>query len=160
MGMIQTPYGYTTVSRIEPLMPAQAYKTYGMSMPIRTHWRPATCEEIGCQAFSNGWVSTFDLGTELGAKQYAYCRNDKSRSFTAQRAGTTVIKLVYGPGNKCFQAGDHKLPLDRPGRFYVAEGDFRGNPRNIPVRVHRRAEDWVEDFSEHQDRLSTEIQRG
>lgn len=156
-GMIQTPFGHTTVQRIEPLMPASAYKTYGMSMPLRTHWRAATCEEVGCQAFSSGWVSTFDLGTELGAKQYAYCRQDKTRSFSAQRAGTTLIKLVYGPGNRCFQAGDHRLPLERPGRFYVADGDFRAK---TVARVHASAENWVEDFSEHQDRINTEIQRG
>jgi hypothetical protein len=159
-GMIQTPYGHTTVSRIEPLMPPEAYKTYGIARPVRTHWRPATCEEAGCAAFSNGWVSTFDLATELGRKQYDYCSHDKTRSFTEQRDGTTLVRLTYGPGNKCFQHGDHKVPLERPARFYVAEGDFRGNPRGIPVRVHRRAEDWCEDFAEHQDAINTAIERG
>lgn len=159
-GMIQTPFGHTTVSRVEPLMAPEAYKTYGMSMPLRTHWRPATCEEVGCAAYRSGWVSTFDLSTELGQKQYAYCKDDRSRSFSMQQASMTLVKLVYKPGNKCFQASDHKLPLGRPGRFYVAEGDFRGNPRNIPVRVHRSADNWVEDFSEHQDKIATAIQKG
>jgi len=158
--MIETPYGHTRVSRVAPLQPAHAYKTYGVAMPLRTHWRPATCEEVGCEAWEKGWVSTFDLGTELGRKQYDYCRDDRTRSFSVQRPGLTLIKFVYKPGNRCFRSGDHRLPLGRPARFFVAEGDFRGNPRGIPVRVHRSGSDWAEDFAEHQDQLVTAIGRG
>ena len=145
---------------IMPLMDADAYKTYGMSMPLTTHWRKATCEEIECEAQRNGWVSTFDLSTELGRKQFAYCQADKSRSYSMQRPSADLVKLVYKPGNECFRRSDHRLPLERPARFVVAGGDWRGNPRRTPARVHVRAEDWVEDFSEHQDALASAIERG
>lgn len=158
--MVSVPFGHARVNRLVPAMGAEAYKTYAMSMPLATHWRPATCDEIDCAAWTNGWVSTFDLGTDLGQQQYAYCKADGSRSFTEQRASLTLVKLVYAPGNRCFQAADHRAPLGRPPRFLVAEGDWRGNPRGIPARVHTRALDWVEDFSEHQDRLATAIQEG
>lgn len=159
-GLIQVPYGHTQVSRLAPAMPAHAYKTYGVSMPVRTHWRQATCEEAGCEAYRHGWVSTFDLSTDLGQAQYEHCKNDRERSFSMQRASLTLAKFIYPPGNRCFRSGDHRVPLERPARFYVAGGDFRGNPRRVPVRVHSRAEDWVEDFSAHQDRIATAIQRG
>lgn len=158
--MIQVPYGNATVNRIEPAMGAENYKTYGMSMPLQTHWRPATCEEISCEHYRSGWVSTFDLGTDLGQQQYEFCKHDRTRSFTEQRPAMTLVKLVYAAGNTCFQRDDHKLPLERPARFYVAGGDFRGNPRGVPVRVHHSAADWCEDFAGHQDQLKTAIGRG
>lgn len=156
--MTSVPFGRTFVQRIVPLMPPQAYKTYGMSMPLASHWRPATCEEFECEAYRNGWVSTFDLSTDLGEKQYDYCTHDKTRSYSEQRVTLTLVKLVYKPGNRCFRAGDHKLPLERPAVFTVTGGDWRAYLSG--PRVHARAEDWVEDFSEHQDRLATVIQRG
>ena len=129
-------------------------------MPLRTHWRPASCEEAGCVQYRHGWVSTFDLSTDLGMKQYDYCRQDKTRSWSMQRASLTLVKFVYPPGQPCFRKTEHRVPLERPGRFYVAGGDFRGNPRGVPARAHRNANDWCEDFAEHQDRIATAIQKG
>jgi len=158
--MIQVPFGTALVSRIEPGMPAAAYKTYGWSMPLRTHWRKATCEETGCDHYASGWVSTFDLGTDLGQRQYHYCTHDRTRRFTEQRVSLTLVKLIYAPGSTCFRRDEHRIPLARPGRFYVSGGDFRGNPRGIPARVHHSAADWCEDFAEHQDKLAAAIERG
>lgn len=158
MTMVSVPFGHTRVSRILPAMPVQAYKTYGMSMPLPTHWRPATCEEVDCEAYRYGWVSTFDLSTDLGQKQYDYCRQDKTRSCSMQRASLTLVKFVYPPGNRCFRAGDHRLPMERPAVFTVRGGDWRGVTTS--ARVHKRAEDWIEDFAEHQDRLATQLERG
>ena len=159
-GMVQVPYGHTMVSRIAPAMPAAHYKTYGMAMPLRTHWRPATCDEYGCEAYQHGWVSTFDLSTDLGKGQYEYCKADRTRSFHMQRVDLTLVKFIYKPGNRCFRASDHRVPLGRPPRFVVAGGDWRGNPRGTPVQVHRSAEDWVDDFSNHQDKIAAAIGRG
>jgi hypothetical protein len=152
--------GAVKLNRIPPAGPADAYKTYGWSMPVSTHWRAATCEEVGCEAYRYGWVSSFDLSTDLGQRQFEHCKADKTRSFSIQRPAPTLVKFVYTPGNRCFQAADHRLPLGRPARFYVAGGDYRGNPRGDRTVVHSRAEDWAEDFAEHQDRLATAIERG
>lgn len=156
--MVRVPFGHTSVQRLLPAMPVQAYKTYGMSMPLSTHWRAATCEEVGCEAYRKGWVSTFDLSTDLGTKQYEHCKADKSRSWSMQRATLTLVKFVYKPGNRCFRSGDHRMPLERPALFTVRGGDWRA--ATTSVRTHVRAEDWVEDFSIHQDRLATAIERG
>jgi hypothetical protein len=159
-GMIEVPFGQTVVRRIEPLGPPQAYKTYGMSFPRKTHWRPATCEEALCLAFLNGWKSTFDLSTDLGQKQYKYCKDDRERSFQVERGPGTLVSFTYGPGNRCFRSGEHVVPLERLPVLYVAEGDWRGNPRGTPRRIHTRPMDWVEDMAENQDRLSTALERG
>jgi hypothetical protein len=160
--MVQVPFGTygQRVSRIAPEAGPQHYKTYGMSMPLATHWRKATCDEVNCTAYLKGWVTTVDLDTELGRKQYELITHDKERRYSMQRPSLTLVKFVYGPGFPCFARSQHRLPLERPARLYVAGGDFRGNPLGIPARVHKRAEDWVEDFSIHQDRLKTAIERG
>lgn len=157
-GMIQVPYGNTMVSRIEPAMPPQNYKTYAMSMPLKTHWVAATCDEIRCEAYHKGWVSTFDLSTDLGLKQYEYCKDDRTRSFSMQRPGLSLVKFIYPPGNRCFRSGDHKRPLERPCILTVRAGDWRqfvGSPT-----IHKRPEDWIDDFVSHQDGLANAIQRG
>lgn len=145
---------------IMPMGPPQAYKTYGMSMSLKTHWRAATCEEVDCAAYRFGWASTFDVSTKLGMRQFEYCKGDRARSFSMQRPALNLVKFVYAPGNRCFSAADHRVPLERPARLYVAEGDWRGNPRGTRPRVHQRAEDWAEDFAEHQGRLAAAIEKG
>ena len=159
-GMVQVPFGHTQVSRILPAMPAASYKTYSMAMPLATHWRPASCAEVDCDAYRNGWVSTFDISTDLGQKQHDYCSHDRTRGFSTQRVGPALVKFIYPPGNRCFQAGDHRVPLQRPARYLVTGGDWRGNPRGVPPRVHKRAEDWIEDFATHQDKIATAISNG
>lgn len=156
--MVQVPFGNTRVNRVMPAMPVQNYTTYGMSRPLATHWRPATCEEAGCAAYRHGWVTTVDLSTDLGQRQYHYVTHDRTRRFTEQRVTATLVKLLFGPGQPCFRASEHRVPLERPARFIVAHGDWRGY-LGTP-RVHVRAEDWIEDFSEHLDRLATAIEKG
>lgn len=158
--MVPVPFGNVRVNRLLPAAGPQHYKTYSMRMPLGSHWRPATCEEAGCEAYRCGWASMFDVSTELGQRQYEFCSADRERSFHIQRPAASLVTFVYAPGNRCFRSGDHRVPLERPAVFAVAEGDWRGNPRGIPVRVHKRAADWVEDFAEHQDRVATAIQRG
>lgn len=158
--MVQVPYGQARISRLAPAMPPHAYKTYGMSLPLPTHWRNATCDEVDCEAYRGGWVTTVDLSTDLGQKQADYIRHDRSRQASEQRTGLSEAKFVYGPGQRCFAADDHRVPLDRAPRFVVAGGDWRGNPRGTPVQVHRNASEWCEDFAEHQDRLATAIRKG
>ncbi len=157
--MIQVPFGSRgqTVSRIAPVGDPRAYRTYGASMPLRTHWRRATCEEAGCDAYRSGWVTTVDLSTELGQAQAHYITHDKTRRWTVQQAAPTLAKFVFGPGQTCF--GEHKVRLDRAPRFLVKDGDFRGNPTGYS-REHKNAEHWIEDQQETLDRVAARRQRG
>lgn len=142
-----------------PRLGPQNYRTYAMRAPLRTHWRPATCEEYECLEFLNGFVITIDLSTELGQKQHHYLTHDKTRRGSLQRISLELVKIVYGPGNRCFNWGEHKVPIGRPPLLIAREGDWRGNPRGI-VRRHTRVEDWVEDSANNIDRITTLIQRG
>jgi len=159
--LVQVPFGRAMVSRFAPDLGPEHYKTYTMSAPFASHWRPATCEEYECQDFLHGFVMTIDFSTDLGQKQLHYLTKvDKDRRYHMQRTGPYEVKLIYGPGNPCFKRGDHKVPLDRPPFYLVSGGDWRGNPRGTPRTKHRRPEDWVDDFATHQDKIAETVKRG
>jgi hypothetical protein len=141
--------------RIDPKMPAGAYKTYGLTFPVQTHFRPATCEEVGCQAFKHGWRSAFDVSTDLGKEQADYVRRHSGRSFKEVSQGV----FEFAPGQTCFAASTHRLKLEREPIYVVRGGDWRGNPDGFRIE-HKNAQNWQEDFAEHQDIIATRIERG
>lgn len=144
-------------NNIRPLGGPQHYKSYSMRAPIRTHWRLATCAEYECEGYVHGFVTTVDLTSDLGQKQYYYLTHDKERSYSMQRVTRDLVKFVYGPGNRCFNL--HRMPVGRPPRLLVVGGDWRGNPRRERT-VHTNVDDWVDDARNHQDKIATIIQRG
>lgn len=157
--MIQVPFGDTMVSRIAPLAGPGAYKTFSALFPLKTHWRDATCEEVECSDFLNGFVTTLDLSEGGQAVLAGLIRKGKTgRSYSEQRVTQSISKFMFPPGTNCFRGG-HKLPLGRPGRFVTADGDWRGNPTGNR-RVHVRAEDWIDESANQLDRIETLRNRG
>lgn len=142
--------------RIDPQGRADQYKTYEVAAPLETHWRKATCAEVECDAHLRGWATAIDVSTDLGKTQANYIRLHSGRKYTVTEVGT-IVTFTFPSGQQCFRP--HRVPLDRPGIFIVRSGDWRGNPDGF-VRRHSNAEDWVNDFSEHQDKLKTTIERG
>lgn len=145
------------LNRIMPRLPAGAMKTYAISAPTATHWRPATCAEVGCEPYTGGWRTSVDEASELGRRQAHYIRKQSGRSFTEQREGALTI-FTFEPGQACFASSGHKAPLGRPELFSVRGGDWRGATGER--RVHKRAEDWVDDFATHQQSLADRLARG
>lgn len=146
--------GQIRENRIKPnLAPAQ-YKTYGVTSPLTSHWRRATCEEFGCQAFLNGWESIVDISSDLGRAQCEYLLKDKERSPRVEKVGETSYKFIYGPGFRCFKSDEHRVKNGRPALLLVKGGDWRGNPNRVPTVVHKTWEDWADDFATHQDKLA------
>lgn len=148
------------MNRIEPAMPADAYKTYAIVAPRSTHWVDATCEQVDCAHYLHGWQSVIDEATELGQRQAYYIRKQSGRRFTEARREDGLTAFTFEAGQACFDAGKHQRRLDRPELYIVRDGDHRGNPRGTAPRQHVRAQDWVEDFAEHQQQLADEHQKG
>lgn len=142
--------------RIAPALPVGAMKTFSVSAPLSTHTRRATCAEVDCGAWRNGWKTVIDLGTPLGGQQANYIRLHSGRSFVAtERAG--LVEFVFAAGQVCF--AEHRVPLDRPEVYVVRDGDWRGNPTGMR-RTHANAVDWVDEFANHQDKLADRLGRG
>lgn len=130
-------------------MTHQEMKTYSIRAPLATHYRPATCEEYGCSAQENGWMSPIDETTDLGAEQAHYIRTESGRKYREQRREDGRTLFVFEAGQTCFTR--HHVPLDRPELFLVRD---RGQ-----VMQHQ-AEDWVDDFLTHQQKIADAIQEG
>lgn len=146
------------VNRLEAKLPAAAMKTYQILAPVVSHFRSATCAEVDCERYTDGWQSPIDERTELGQAQAWYIRNQSGRRYTEDRnrlPGITVF--TFEPGQKCF--GQHQVRTGRPELFIVRGGDWRGNPTG-QTQMHANGDDWVDDFVDHQLKLANQIQQG
>lgn len=158
--MMQVPYGNTMVSRIAPLMSAGHYKTFEWKRPLKTHWKIVDCAYVNCASYEQGWVTTVDENTTLGKQQAFYIRHDKSRKHSETKTPEGLTCFTFPAGQECFNSLRHRAPVAREPLYVVRDGDWRGNPRHTTPRVHKYADDWVDDFSEHMSTLEDAIKRG
>lgn len=145
--------------RVPPTVPVHAMKTYAIDAPLSTHWRPATCVEVDCPNYLNGWVTTVETDTELGAAQSHYIRNDSGRFYIAEQIDMARMRFTFAAGQRCFKSSEHRVRLDRQELYVVRDGDHRGNPTGR-VRQHVRPADWIDDFGTHQQRIIDAHERG
>jgi hypothetical protein len=142
------------LTRIAPVGPAAAYKTYAITVPTATHTMPASCSQVDCPQYLNGWKTILDKSQESLIRMVR-C---SGRSFKENVEGT-IHTFVFEPGQPCFKAAEHRIQI-RPEIYSVRGGDFRGNPLQTPTRIHKRPSDWVEDFSENVEKLTEQQKRG
>lgn len=141
---------------LEPLLPPHAKKTYLIKAPKATHWRKASCIEVGCEGQEHGWVSLIDERTELGQRQAHYIRKLSGRRFR-EETENGLTSFTFEPGQTCFT--EHEVPLGKPELYLVRGGDSR-RWTGMDDRVHTRAEDWVDDFATHQQKIADAIKEG
>lgn len=142
------------LSRVQPVGPPEAYKTYQVSTPA-THMRPATCAEVECPNHLLGWETFVPAGNE---RAHFLIRTSGRRYIAEPPNAAGVTRYVFEAGQACFKAPTHRVQV-RPELYVVRGGDWRGNPRGT-VRRHVRPADWVEDFAEHLDDIATEARKG
>ena len=94
-----------------------------------------------------------DESTEMGQKQAHYIRRLSGRIFTEGPRDVMTL-FTFPPGEECFR--EHTVRLDREEVYVVRGGDWRGNPRK-EHRTHDTADNWVEDFSEHQQTIDRAV---
>jgi hypothetical protein len=137
-------------------MGPESYKTYEIRQPLASHFRPATCEEIACPDYVHGWkVRVEGLPAEL-----LHAAKTSGRSYQEMHIAEGETWLHFTAGQPCFRASQHRVAVGRPPLYVVRDGDRRGNPRGTKARLHQKADFWVEDFAEHQDRLADAQRRG
>lgn len=138
--------------RLPPALPVTAVKSYQAVSPAR----PATCEQVACGAYLNGWQTIVPEGSDHAA----LVRSLSGRyRFTEAAQPGGLVEFTFPPGQQCFQASQHRLPAEGAERWIVRGGDWRGNPRG-EFTEHTRAEFWVEDFAEHQQALADRLEKG
>lgn len=149
------------VNRITPALPVQAYTTFGISSPLATHWKPATCAQVDCEAHLHGWATTVMPGSDdeaLLLKAADGMIDGHRRRFTRETQPDGFIRYVFGPEQACFRAGQHRVPLERPEIYTRRGGDWRA--ATTGTRRYDRADQWLDDFATNQDRIATAQERG
>lgn len=147
--------------RAQPAMPVQAYRTFSVHMPIATHWRPASCEEVGCKRYAKGWQTPFVPGTPAGEKIRYQIRNSPiRRKWTVMRLPDKTV-VTFEAGQQCFMqdhpATHHKLPVfERPQIHVIRGGDWRA--RTTERRIVG-SDEWLDRFAHNQDVLKTRIEQ-
>jgi hypothetical protein len=139
------------MNRATPALPPGAYVTYQISSPPgrRDYWVDVGCAEVDCEAYVSGWVTCVDEATDLGARQAQFIRADQTRRHTETKTDAGWTAFTFPAGQPCFRA--HQIRTGRPELYTVRGGDWRaliGTPR-----VYDRADQWVDDFASHQQRL-------
>lgn len=147
------------INRVTPLGNPMAYKTFAITQPLATHWRPGTCAEVECGPHQHGWATTVDESTDLGRRQAYFITSRSGRRFTEARNEAGLTVFTFEAGQTCFAADKHHVPLERPVNHFVWGGDWRVKPSRHDLKT-MRGQDWVESFQAHQDRLKTTLERG
>lgn len=142
------------MSRIDP------HVTYAIRSPQTE--RKATCEEINCEAWRNGWQTTIPVDADSlrtfrdacngrldGLKRHAISVDSDSPKDRAV--------FMFLPGNPCFDAVTHRV---RKELYFVGHGAWNNQFRIQSARQHTRPEDWQEDMALHLLRLKEDEERG
>lgn len=159
---------FRPLTRIRPLGPTHAYKTYAVKSPLSTHYRKATCREINCDAYLNGWYFFKDAldarmlhtATHSGRK-YIETYVDEGGLLLGQTVAQGTY-LVYHAGQTCFKIDSHVITLERPELYFVGRGDYRSfsTSAHSGTRQHTSPASFVDDWATHMDYLTTRIERG
>lgn len=146
--------------RVTPAGPASAYQTFEIRTPKGPEfWRPATCEQVDCEAWRCGWVTKVPAGNA----DLITAVTTSGRPFNeTTEPGAAEREFLFAPGTECFRSSTHRKPVrpELPQLFVVRDGDHRGNPRGTAPRIHQRPEDWVEHHQEVTAAVVERIERG
>lgn len=146
--------------RVPPKLPVAQMKTYEMRFPVGTHHRKATCQEIDCPQYLNGWQMGFDLTDPAKVEAANWVRNKSGLAYHYVLTETTVT-FTFPPGQQCLESRirPHTVSLEREPLYLVRGGDWRGNPLRTRT-VHANGADFADDWHTSLDRLEENLRRG
>lgn len=136
--------------------PVQHQRTFQIDQPLETHFRRATCQEVNCKAYANGWKMGFDLTDPEKVAAARAIRDKSGRTFTVELADNKVI-MTFPAGQRCFVT--HRVSLEREPIYIVRGGDFRGNPRRERT-VHKTADSFVDRWDNELSTIKEIQERG
>jgi hypothetical protein len=141
------------LNRVAPRLPVQAMQTHHILAPAATHWRKATCEEIGCLDYHHGWVLPLD-GLDEGDIWQA---RNAGRAYVQQTNEDGKIFLHFEAGQPCFRAMTHRIRVERPELFIVRNGDWRGSDGEQPLRFSG-PDAWRDHLGTHLDKINNQFE--
>jgi hypothetical protein len=140
----------------QPKLPVGAVQSYQIVSPV-VGVRRLTCEQAQCGGFVNGWQTRVAADSDIAA----YIRQASGRRFTEDRDSVNMAIFTFPPGQMCFRASEHREFAHAADVFALRPGDWRGQTGDVRVFNGRHAaDDWVDHFANHQDRVATIVGRG
>lgn len=138
------------LNRVTPSLPVNKMVTHAIVAPLTTHWRKASCEEVGCLDFHNGW----GLNTAGISDNAVWLAKTSGRTFTVEYDDNGAEVLLFESGQPCFRASEHRIRIDREELFILRNGDWRGNPDGAGAwpLVFSGADAWKDSLSTTLDR--------
>lgn len=140
-------------------------QTYAIRSPLATHFRKATCEEVDCSAWRNGWTLLIDgLSADLYYTATHSGRKYREVLITASEVMAPLYPtagryLVFEAHQPCFASNSHRVTLERPAFYFVGR-----HPKQQPLQIARARQlndvDFVDHMQEHLDHIREEIERG
>ncbi len=118
-------------------------RLYRINVPVDTHFVKATCAEVDCPNYVNGWRLRWDILTE----EQRHTATHAGRKYQLIEVSELEHWLVFEPGQLCFRESTHKRRIDKPENFIVKDG-------RAPAMTHTRIDDWVDDLHNHTDRIA------
>ncbi len=112
-------------------------QNFRVALPPATHRIPATCEEVDCPHYLEGWMTI----VAVDSRQANYIRRYSGRQFTVTKTGENILEYKFAAGQECFR--DHTRLSGRPP-FYLHE-------TREGRRMHT-AENFVEHAHEEMDK--------
>lgn len=138
---------------------------YVILAPPSTHFRPATCEEVQCRAFTIGWENHLDEAVPALKELADWIRSGvHGNRFEEWRApGSSITTFRFGPHQNPRKFSpkhrEHKVKIERPEWFGVRNADT-GWDLKLHAGAENGARDWVDDFATNQDLAARKRQRG
>ncbi|UVS81847.1 hypothetical protein [Actinokineospora sp. UTMC 2448] len=134
-------------------LPAHLVRQHSYLAPPDTHFRQASCEEVDCPAWREGFVVDLDETRDPGMGQAQYLRaNRRQRAFAEEVLADGRTRFRFPPGQRCLRSSRHRVRIeDRLGLFVVRNGG--GEPRLL------KPEQWRDDLGEALDDHAIRISR-
>ena len=119
--------------------------TYQISWNRDTHFRVATCDEVDCPHFINGWVTR----VVIGSPQDHYIKQDTSRKSIGVKIDDATIEYYYESGQKCFR--QHQTKVERAPFLTI---DQVGKESGRLIRNNIDFDEWTDRFNEQSYRAT------
>ena len=118
--------------------------------PIPSHWRAATCAELECEPWRNGWKTI----VSAGSIQEDYIKHHSGRRFEIVRSlDSATVSFYFPPGQVCFGGHEgHVVKLERDPLFIHT-------PKPGRARVMAPM-DWIDTHKETLFQIRHRIQQG
>ena len=120
---------------------------YGLRTPINSHRRPASCEEINCQHWREGWLIVLDLRTDKGLSHEYTIKHTAHKKYKQELLEDGRTLFTFEAGQVCLRVAQHTTSLERAPFSDI-------NQRGVSN------DEFIDTYNEQAYRLNVQISKG